>query len=308
VRLKDPKTKYILVSPSEHNSEDRHIMDVTWGIYCLEQSGIQPSQIIVIVDHSNHTHVQAILKRATTHSYTIKSSIDLYPEISNSDEFENLVIFFTGHGNEKGIPGRILITPYGLTSTIKNASSRKKCIVFLGQCFAGIFNHVDIRTSTTASQQTEVVITGATNLFESLSSQLSETFLNNLTIPWVANTFLSFIFSWLRNPIDIDGDGSATIMDAFKFAGALSNSRNNNAKRQTLLDTLFIYDNLKIINQEIGRLTTLPRTPATISQLNSLLLQQATLKSQIDNISKLGYIHQEPWILNSFVAQSCIYQ
>lgn len=303
--LKISETRFFLLCPSKVESEERHVSDVLWGIFCLESIGVLPQQIHLFIDASDFTLLNQMMKQATVNSYTINDSSNFIGLLASENSYKNVFVFVTGHGDYQGIEGRQVITPHLLTSSLLNNQHLEKAVVFLGQCYAGIFNHVDIRSKKDLNGKLispEIVLAGATNLFESLSSSLNEKMLGDKQVSWIANSFLAYCFNWLRFQIDIDGDGHPTVMDCFKFAGAMSNSKNQNAKSLGLDSLLALYEALKVVNEAIGRIIDANQQ----QQLQQLLLERMTLKKRINEQRNIGFVHQEPWILNSFVAQSFI--
>ena len=47
------KTKWVLFLASSSEPEDRHVSDLAFGIYCLENRGINPADIFIYIDGNN---------------------------------------------------------------------------------------------------------------------------------------------------------------------------------------------------------------------------------------------------------------
>lgn len=294
------KTRWVLfLSASHPDPENRHIYDLAFGLMCLERAQIPHSQIYIYVDGLNRKDIQNLFSVATQHNYNIKTSADFFTDMaSNTDE--NLMMFVTGHGSEHGIDAVIPITPYTLLNALKSAPFLEKAIVYLGQCYAGLFNYVNAgRGRGSDLDGPDVIFIGATNLHESLSCSTLETFPVG-QISWVANLFLLHVFKWISNPVDIDGDGHNTIMDSYKYAGVLSNRSHKSAKTGTFSSMIDLHEQCKIAQQEAINPTGDPQQDMK-NKLKFLSYQQ-----NYQGLLGINYIHQECWILNSYPAQSII--
>jgi hypothetical protein len=307
MNFRQSRTRWLLVSPAPVESEERHVWDLAFGLLCLENAGIQTADIELFVDGpaANYNH---ILPHATPNAYTLQDTSSLDARISAATGHENLVLIFTGHGSADGVAARHVIKPFPLAERVKNAPGLKFGVIVLGQCYAGIFNHINAKPKLGPDKkplEAELVLIGATNLCESLSIPINETFLNGHRQSWKANIFLAMIFNWLRNPIDVDGDTKNTVMDAFKFAGARSNDQNRAAKTRGFTDVLKLYEDLTRINQIIGDQLVADNTGALALPTRGLqlLLQKSSIQRMIDDHVDIRLIHPEPWILNSWTAQ-----
>ena len=210
------------------------------------------------------------------------------------------MLFVTGHGDHKGIDAVTPITPHKLVTSLKKANRLEQAIVYLGQCFAGVFNYVKAgRSSPSDRADTNIILIGATNLQESVSLPTSEQFpTQSKPTSWSANLFLLNVFKWLSSPIDIDGDGLHTIMDSYKYAGVHSNLISKNNKIQRLYEILNAYGELKVAeaakNQKTGDIS--------LDAKNELVYK--AIEQKFINNSNIQNIHQESWILNSRPAQN----
>lgn len=291
-------TKWVLfLATSSHNPEDRHIYDLAYGLICLESAGVRHNDIFIYIDGLSQNDSLNYFQIATNKKYTVKPTSDFFHELS-TNTYKNVVVFVTGHGSDRGIDAAVPITPYALVNSLKSAPELEHCIVYLGQCFAGVFNYVNAgRDKKKADQHdVDIILVGATNLHESLSSSTEETFLNG-NFRWVANLFLLHVFKWIASPHDIDGDGKNTIMDSYKYAGVGSNRRTKQSKYNNFGQMVDAYGNYKLAlsNFQAGK-----SNPAT-SIKNKLALDAA--ETQYLHSLTTNYIHQECWILNSYPAQ-----
>ncbi|WP_218918491.1 hypothetical protein [Pseudomonas alkylphenolica] len=265
-------------------------MDLAFGLMCIEQAGVDPKDIFIYVDGKDRVLVSQLLALGTANSYKIGSSSDFFADISGNG-YENLVLFVTGHGSIEGIDAAVPITPYALLKAIKSSPELKSAIAYLGQCHAGIFNYIGAGRSGRNPSDPDVILIGATNLHESLSSSTTEDFLGQ-QITWVANLFLLSVFKWLTAGVDVDGDGKLTVIDSYKYAGVTSNSVNKNIKIGSFVRSIDLHQRWKDAQSDHS---TNP------SPAKKLALQ--ALEEQY--VSELGvrYTHQECWILNSIPAQ-----
>ncbi|MBY6246203.1 hypothetical protein [Citrobacter werkmanii] len=290
-------TKWVLfLSSSEPDPEDRHIQDLVYGLMCLESAGISPQNIAIYVDGQNRQNIRNLFSIATANQYSINTADQFFIDL-HSNSHDNLVMFVTGHGSESGIDAPVPITPFMLLDALKSAPALDKAIVYLGQCYAGVFNYVNAGRGRGQTQQDpDVILIGATNLYESLSSSTQEQFPNG-NLHWVANLFLLHVFRWISAPHDIDGDGRNTIMDSYKYAGVGSNRHNKQSKTSRfgqMVDTHALH------KQAIQAANVITGNPQTDSQ-NQLRLM--AVRTQYYNLLNVNYIHQECWILNSYPAQ-----
>ncbi|EPI4980573.1 hypothetical protein ACS6VG_002497 [Raoultella planticola] len=291
------RTKWVLfLSTSEHDPEDRHIQDLVYGLMCLEKAGISSDDIFIYVDGQNRQNIINLFSIATQNQYAISRTDDFFSDLQ-ANVYENLVMFVTGHGSERGIDAAVPITPYMLINALKEAPNLDKVVVYLGQCYAGVFNYVNAgRGRGNDRHSPDIILIGATNLHESLSSPTQEQFPNG-NLLWVANLFLLHVFRWISEPHDIDGDGHNTIMDSYKYAGVGSNRHNKQSKTNSFGDMVDAHVMHKQAAYNAGIRTGNPQTDAQ----NQLIFMAA--RSKYFSLLSVNYVHQECWILNSYPAQ-----
>lgn len=295
VRLLNNNTKWVLFLASTGEPEHRFLFDLAFGVCCLESRGIRNDDIFIYVDGTDRNVIYNLISAGTNHRYNIKPTSDFF--IDNAvNTHDNLVMFITGHGSIYGIDAAVPIKPYNLLDSIKNTPVLNRAIIYLGQCYAGIFNYIGagrrVHNADRSHNNPDVILIGATNLHESLSLSTTEQLLAGNNITWYANIFLLHIFKWISNPVDIDGDMHLTIMDSYKYAGALSNTANKGFKVGTF------YNSIKYHGEYITALETQTNTPSIQAALE---LKAAETKY----VSELGLhlVHQECWILNSIPSQ-----
>ncbi|MGP8476447.1 hypothetical protein [Burkholderia sp. PR2] len=267
-------------------------MDLAFGVMSLERAGVSIANIAIYVDGTDRVSIENFIKSGTTSTFVVKQSKDFFTDQA-SNAHENLVMFVTGHGGPDGLDAAPPITPHGLLNSIKSSPNLKRAVVYLGQCYAGIFNYIGAgsKPSQNGASDPEVVFIGATNLHESLSSYTSESL---VTGPqnWPANLFLLLAFKWFSNPVDVDGDGKFTIIDSFKFAGVYSNAANKQIKAQTFPQTLELQKKWSDA-KEIDDKNSTPTTKANLDAAHTLYKKHL----------ELLYVHQECWILNAIPSQ-----
>lgn len=291
--LRTERTKWVMFLPcSQLNAEQRHVMDLVYGVYCLEAAGISPQDIFIYIDSPNQNY-NGFFSLASTHAYTVQPSSEFFVDLANNN-YSNLVMFVSGHGGPSGMDGPQPITPNRLLNALKNTPNLNNAVVYLGQCYAGTFNYINAGKGNGAGP--EIIIAGATNLHESLSLSTTESFLA-MEFPWYANVFLLHVFKWMSAPSDVDGDGAFTVMDSYKHAGMWSNYYNKGYKTNGFMKIVDAHHEYKRL-KEIADVDT---GDMAVNAQNAL-----ECKAKYDiylNQLDLHYIHQESWILNSRPAQ-----
>ncbi|MEA5105176.1 hypothetical protein [Pantoea sp. S18] len=282
-------TKWVLFLSSHDEPEDRHITDLAHGVFCLESKGIKKESIAVYIDGKNRRNIEKLFSVGTSNAYTIKST-DTFFSDSAQNTYENIVMFVTGHGNSNGLDSSPPITPYKLLDSLKSTPELKKAVIYLGQCFAGVFNYLP--AGKRGKEDKDVIFMGATSLHESLSTSTTEN-VNGIDLPWVANQFLLHVFKWISSPQDIDGDGKNTVIDSYKYAGISSNMMNRRTKILSFVDAVNIHEQWQFAKKDHEQ---------DVADADKLLTFRA-LDQQYYSKLNINYIHQECWILNSVPAQ-----
>ncbi|EMI4394599.1 hypothetical protein V6473_004540 [Vibrio parahaemolyticus] len=288
--LQNTSTKWILfLSTHDQAPEDRHIYDLSFGIVCLEQAGINPDDIFIYIDGQQRADIESKVSIGTNNTYSVRTSSDFFVDLETYSH-DNLVMFVTGHGGIDGIDAPAPITPYKLVDALKSSPDLKNSIVYLGQCYAGTFNYMPV--SSTKESTNCVVLIGATGLHQSLSLPTEETFKGN-NLRWAANVFLLHAFKWFSAPKDIDGDGTNTIMDSYKYAGVQSNRSQIARKEQHFVDLIGSY-------QQLVQAVNAANQPT--ASLQSKIEEQAK-RQNYSEACTIYNVQQECWILNSIPAQ-----
>lgn len=281
-------TRWVLFLASSGQAEIRHVLDLAFGMYCLEQAGVNASDISVYVDGPDRGSIAREMSQGTASALQVKESHEFFTDVAN-ERAENLVMFVTGHGGWEGIDAPSPIKPYPFLTALKQSTRLKHAIVYFGQCYAGIFNYVGAGKG--ASNGVDVIFMGATNLHASISAPTTETLIKG-PVPWFANVFLIHVFKWILAPADVDGDGQNTVMDSFKYASALSNDGNLSMKAQ-------------VADNAFSLRAAWEAAKAAHSASPSLSLQMAEIaaKDQYFDALTLNHVDQDGWILNAWPAQ-----
>lgn len=299
--LLNEKTKWVFLLTSKDDPEERHIYDIAFGIACIESRAIDPSNISIYIDCINQPRTESFLQVASTYPYTFKPSSSLFTELTENT-YDNIVLFVTGHGSIDGLFGSIPIKPFPLFSAIKKAPGLKLAVAFFGQCYAGIFNYMSVgekKDDRGNLLEPPIIVIGATNLFNSISSPTTESFQVGQK-SWQANLFLLNLFRWIKDPIDVDGDGKFTIMDSYKFAGAFSNDNYKKIKSEAFITPFQHLQELTAIEEELQELMLKdPMNP----KVTSLSLDKRAVSIKYQNSLDIQFNHQESWILNSIPPQ-----
>lgn len=293
MNLKAANTKWILFLAASHQPDQRHILDLAFGLLSLEKAGISPSDIFIYVDGTDRGNIAQWMSFGSTHQYAIKTAADFFVD-QQQNAHENLVMFITGHGSIDGIAASPFIKPAKLVDCLKASPNLQRAVVYLAQCDAGIFNFMPIgKRAGNGSPDPDLIFVGATNLHSSISSTTQEDFVNG-PFPWVANLFLLYVFKWLQSPVDVDGDGKMTIMDSYKYAGATSNQFNKWVKSTSFVECMRLHESYIAAEKAFKANQADPALKLALEGANSKYV------AALD----FHFIHQECWILNSWPAQT----
>ena len=265
-------SKFILIATSKNYVEDRFLYDVNHGIDILRSRGVSDEDIAIITDATKGTWVEKCANMANIPFYTSSMLISV---IENA-ECDSLFIVSSCHGSMDGIDSVTPIKPFSLNKALKNNKYAKNILVFLGQCYAGIFNFMDVRDN-----EKNIVYIGATDINTSFSCMLSG-------CGWVANISVFALFKWIESPPHIDGDGVYSITDLYKFVSCFTNSITNEIEK---IQTSHLIDASVSLKLEEERL----------SSLGSPLMSQIA-KDAAEVIKNYTVPHQSTWMLNAIAA------
>lgn len=293
--LRSERTKWVMFLPCSNSSaEPRHVLDLVFGVLCLERAGIQPQDIFIYIDSPTQC-MDSFFNLGSTHQYISRPTTDFFSDLLDNS-YDNLVMFISGHGSPFGLDAPKPITPNQLITSLKSTPVLKNAVIYLGQCYAGTFNFVNAGKA--KGEILDIILVGATNLHQSLSTGTSEQFsAPGIKLPWMANVFLLHVFKWMSSPLDIDGDGIYTIMDSYKYAGVYTNDANKQVKTNGFISII------DMLNDFIGA-RELAKVEHEDEQVNidNKVDCQAKYEMYINRLA-LHHVHQECWILNSRPAQ-----
>ena len=267
-------TIFLFITTSSNNIEDRFLYDTEYCIKNILAKGVKLANIIVATD-ANFDLVCAKCPAISGVNFITSQQVTSTIEQLNSD---NLIVVANCHGSIQGIDAQNAILPHAITEALKNNQSFQNILVFFGQCYAGIYNWVDIR-----HDHRNIVYIGATGFNTSLSCELKNT-------TWCANISVMAFLNWVLNPIDIDGDGCQTVMDLFKYIAYVTNSVTHEIEKQQttrLIDKIAEFKLLDMLKQQGD-------TSEEMKQLE---------KAAVEALKNYSVPHQDPWLLNAFSAQ-----
>lgn len=267
-------TKFIYIMTSSKELEPRFIVDIARCAILNTVKGVPYSSQVIVTDMPKD---DLITKQKFFSNFDIVNSVSVYDTIRNI-ECDNLFIITSCHGHLFGIDAKEIIRPYDFTEAIKQNPHITNCVVLFGQCYAGIFNHLDL-----SCDNKDIVYIGAAEMRAGLSTPLSWT-INDNTWQWSANIFLYYLATWLYAPVDVDNDERFTIVDLFKYVSYHINIKTESVEKEEAKK----YWN-ETIKTEIGKIKPTAGSSTEIEELD----KEAT--------EELDYIipHQDCWILNA---------
>lgn len=338
MNIKEQNTKWLLLATtSRKEPEVRHLFDVSFGVLCLEAAGVNPNDILLIIDGNNRDFIQKIISKGSKNTRKIYKKTEFNDVIKSINGADNLMLFVFGHGGLLGIDSTPIISPFEFFNLI-DSMKVKRCVTYLGPCNVGIFNYMPVSKKT---RKTEIVVIGSTKLHSSISSTMAVKMLDKEPVRWKANIFLFYVFLWFFSPEDIDGDGQFTIIDSYKSAGFYTQDEYKKIKKNNFGDLLLEIPkyNIKIakLNKKIKKLNTnienieallnaknkskdfsnkkakpsflKKSADLMIFQRNQFSLELKTEQEKRNELLEISMFNiQEPWILNANPAQTWQYK
>jgi hypothetical protein len=284
-RISPQNTSWVFISSSE---EERHLLDIVYGYQTLISIGVDPSSIWIFVDHplpDIHLNPYGISR--------INSLEDIQVGTAEVTSSTNIILIVGGHGSHAGL-GSGHLTADQIIKWVRSIPDIELGIIILTQCYAGIFNFLD------ALKVPQLVFIGATNLNPSVSIPIRLPKAMTLADgsegndAWSANIFSLGFFHWLCNPLDIDGDGTANILDAYKFSGVFSTEELRSNKCYTYQRVQLLYEELRDREKN---------AEADVS----LQFEVDAIRRQLQQELVFLYIHQEPWLLHANLAREIVF-
>lgn len=264
--------------PENENDKERFIKDVFHGVYVLQKIGVSGNRISIISDWEssdwtsrNFPYFEPIRPQ---NAYSYIKSINA----------ENLFVISCCHGGLSGIGSIDSIRPHDLITAIKSNVNISNCLVFFGQCYAGVFNYTNV-----SDENKSIVYIGVTGMRSGLSSLIKWDINPQLSFSWCANIAVYYMFEWLETPIDVDGDGLYSIIDLFKYVSFKTNEKTEVVEKAEEFKFLTTK-----ISAEIDK-----RLHADENDVIKFLDAKA-----IDALIQYIIPHQDCWILNAIPASN----
>lgn len=286
MQVKD-KSHFIFIaissSPSESTDDkERFIKDVFHCAYVLQKIGVKGENISIVSDWDPTEWISNGF-----YPFNPIPPSDLYG-IIQSVAIENLFIITCCHGGLNGIGGPSCIRPNDLITSIKQNGHIQNCLVFFGQCYAGVFNYTNV-----SDEDKKIVYIGVTGMRSGISSFTKWDISPTKPLQWIANISVFYMFEWFENPVDVDNDGNYSIMDLFKYVSYQTNRKTEDIEKEQTNSFVKTQIDLELLKLEAKEHKT----------LLSLLDARA-------NIAKMRYIvpHQDCWILNAIPASSMYFE
>ena len=258
-------TLWIFISLAKIKPDNRHIHDIALGITSLENNGIKSNNILLIID-GNYNDVDSIIK-GTYDIYSISKLPSLIKERSN----KNLVVFITGHGNEKGLDG---LSSQELIDILIQNHNAENTIIYLGQCCALAFDNIHLPKL--------LLIEGVKTY--SISSSMS----NEKTILY--NRFLFYIFEWINQIQNITDENKRSVLASAQYA-------DKNLKEYHKKSIPEINSQIKKLTEKINNLSVIDENYDKI---------RITLEDEINRLKQITEIpinSQRTWFSDFFMAK-----
>jgi hypothetical protein len=268
-------TVWILYCGESHTTKDypHFVGELSLAHLALKQGAVDPGNIHCFVDLVEGPTAES-LSNFRSHLHDPRTFVKTLATL----EAQNIVFAATGHGSQNGLEGVIQLSPNTVISALRGVAKAQRVLVMLAQCFAGIFDFMDIHG------HPQSVIIGATKLNSSIRVSNIESI--NLFI----NVFWYYFFLWIAYPNDVDGDGVFSASDLYKDVACKTN----------LHLTLFKAGqtkNLETWCHEKQRLANITKDP----------LVKMDIIAALDIQAQIYHTHQEPWILNANASRNIIF-
>lgn len=291
--LKTQSTSWVFLLAAAKDNQHRHLMDLAWGLKNLIKAGIKKDDIHIYIDVP--AAIQGSVKNYLSilhYQFTTKNLDDFFTN-NTTKLYDNSVFFILGHGSSNGLDSFTTITPYKLINKIKNTPNLKNAVLYLGQCYAGIFNYLEVGKNKDDEKAVALTIIGATELHNSISYRLNDHLYQGMVQNgWIANLFIYNLFKWIANPLDIDGDGLFSILDSYKYIEIETNLFLKKISSGNLFQFVEAHSQLSLLQQQL--LST-----NDVQEKNNLTLKIAYFDSIINEKLEIFTIKQESWLLNA---------
>ena len=285
-------TCWLFMLPSTTSVEQRHVYDIAFGVHVLLQRDVSIENIVLLIDGCTPSLLTSTFSALSVPVPNRVYSTGYYFQLLKENIYNNIVIFITGHGSINGIDSVIPIKPYDFYNALKTSPNLNKAVIYFGQCEDGICNYVSLKTDKENFNGSKIVAIGASGLHNSLSS--SSIIEGGM---WSANVFLARLFSWIKNPIDVDGDGKFSVIDSYKYATIFTHNDCKKIEHDYEIKNAKSKLALSLLKEELEE----KRKKGNLTADEELQIK--ALETTINNI----YFDQVPWILNVFVGMDILY-
>lgn len=256
------------------SNEPRHLDHITYCVRILLDRSVSPASIFIFSDFPQDAESETMdddVRPKVRHPSSLKETLDL-------TSFEYAFVVCGGHGTIRGLQvdeeSETFISPHALRKAVASIRGLKVAALCFCQCYAGVFKHLDSHEAARAEGAPMFVSFGATVFYPSLSARAGG-------LGWSANLFQVNFFKWIANPVDIDGDGVANLIDGYKYAGA-----------DTIKELQWVWaDVFADLPSHVAALEAAKISGGDEAELTAL---QAT----IDEAHSMLYNIQEPWLSN----------
>ncbi|ODB38325.1 hypothetical protein A9L43_20150 [Pseudomonas mosselii] len=115
---------------------------------------------------------------------------------------------------------------------------------------------------------------------------------------WIANSFMFYLFRWIFDPKDIDGDGQSTLLDAYKFSGSSASGEIIKVKPEIYMEAQRLADESRQLALDI--------TSGKVKDKLTAQLQAEGLRTELKQKVALMHSSQEPWLLHADLARKLV--
>ena len=272
------------------STEPRHFSDIVYGVNALSAKGVPSGNIAIFIDDPTGELYLAPYGISNVFQLSEITSV-----LASKEGYSSVVALVGGHGSLDGIGVLGFALPASpLIDSIRGIPGISFGVIILSQCFGGVYNYVSANT------KPELAFLGATSLHPSMSLGISLKGPISSLIPsislrgWSANIFAYSFFEWLSSPKDVDGDGLATLIDAFKYSGKISNDYLRYVKIQLFQRS-----------QDLSRDLYAAQDGVRLGNLQQF--QVDAISRQLQEALDLLHISQDPWVLNANLARRIVF-
>ena len=198
----------------------RFSRDLAYVYEAICAAGVAAGQIRILIDNPMMGLVLAREGVPQAATAPVTQAAVTFSALTTSG-FVGVVV--SGHGNHQAIATQEPIRSTEMLRWMASVPGATTGALVLGQCYAGVFRYVDARTPP------PIAVMGATN-FEASFSMTNVPRRRSAIDDWLANPFLVNFADWLAAPVDVDGDGVCTLLDAYRHASVKTMERLHHAR------------------------------------------------------------------------------